>query len=195
MDYLLPDFEEFDPQCNNDLNYEKKLEDTKYLMQIISNKWEEIAGDIDTQQEMDEFTELVEYVHSNIINSLEALQEFINKIDADDPQNVEYQGTQQTKPELQSPSNDYHSYYQMFQKVDEASGGVKRLVGKDKNEQLTKSDARKIGTMIANMEGEKRKKYIATMNYMGASCSVFTQMRNAFNIARNKKENEEKNFK
>jgi hypothetical protein len=51
--------------------------------------------------------------------------------------------------------------------------GLKNLVGKDDDEELTPSDARSIGKKISKMHGKDRQKYIGIVNFMGASCKIF----------------------
>jgi len=58
-----------------------------------------------------------------------------------------------------------------FQKLNE--NGLKALVGKDDNEDLTRSDAKTIGRKISKMHGKDRQKYIGIVNFMGASCKIF----------------------
>ena len=50
--------------------------------------------------------------------------------------------------------------------VLEKKGELKKLVGKDPKEELTINDAKKLGVKIANMDGEKKKKYVGIVNFL-----------------------------
>lgn len=55
----------------------------------------------------------------------------------------------------------------------EKKGDLKKLVGKDADEELTTNDAKKLGSKIARMEGEKKRKYVGIINFLGASCNIY----------------------
>ena len=58
----------------------------------------------------------------------------------------------------------------------EKKGDLKKLVGKDEDEELTVNDAKKIGVKVANMEGEDKKKYVGIINFLGASCNIYNEL-------------------
>ena len=58
----------------------------------------------------------------------------------------------------------------------EKKGDLKKLVGKDDDEELSTNDAKKIGKKIARMEGEKKRKYVGIMNFLGASCDIYNEL-------------------
>jgi hypothetical protein len=58
----------------------------------------------------------------------------------------------------------------------EKKGELKKLVGKDPKEELTINDAKKLGVKIANMDGEKKKKYVGIVNFLGASCNIYNEI-------------------
>ncbi|CAB4175591.1 hypothetical protein UFOVP1247_233 [uncultured Caudovirales phage] len=58
----------------------------------------------------------------------------------------------------------------------EKKGDLKKLVGKDADEELTINDAKKIGSKVANMEGEDKKKYVGIINFLGASCNIYNEL-------------------
>ena len=58
----------------------------------------------------------------------------------------------------------------------EKKGDLKKLIGKDKDEELTTDDAKRLGIKIANFEGEKKKKYVGIINFLGASCDIYTEI-------------------
>lgn len=58
----------------------------------------------------------------------------------------------------------------------EKKGDLKKLVGKEDDEDLTVADAKKLGVKIANMEGEKKKKYVGIINFLGASCDIYNEI-------------------
>ena len=60
--------------------------------------------------------------------------------------------------------------------VLEKKGELKKLVGKDPKEELTVNDAKKLGVKIANMDGEKKKKYVGIVNFLGASCNIYNEI-------------------
>lgn len=60
-------------------------------------------------------------------------------------------------------------------KLNEANG-IKALVGKTADEDLTVQDAKRIGAKISKMAGKSRQKYIGIVNFMGASCKVFNEI-------------------
>jgi hypothetical protein len=60
--------------------------------------------------------------------------------------------------------------------INEKKTGIKKLVGKDEDEELTIKDARKIGMKVANMEGEDKRKYVGIINFLGASCKIYNEL-------------------
>lgn len=58
----------------------------------------------------------------------------------------------------------------------EKKGDLKKLVGKDADEELTINDAKKLGVKIANMDGEDKKKYVGIINFLGASCNIYNEV-------------------
>lgn len=55
----------------------------------------------------------------------------------------------------------------------EKKGDLKKLVGKDEDEDLSVNDAKKLGVKIANMDGEDKRKYVGIINFLGASCNIY----------------------
>lgn len=70
----------------------------------------------------------------------------------------------------------YVTKYSDFGKVNEKKGDLKKLVGKKEHEELTVKDAAKIGKKVASMDGEKKKKYVGIINFLGASCRIYNEM-------------------
>jgi hypothetical protein len=58
----------------------------------------------------------------------------------------------------------------------EKKGDLKKLVGKDDDEELTINDAKRIGVKVANMEGESKKKFVGIINFLGASCDIHREL-------------------
>ena len=58
----------------------------------------------------------------------------------------------------------------------EKKGDLKKLVGKEKDEELTVNDAKKLGVKIAKMDGEEKKKYVGIINFLGASCNIYNEI-------------------
>lgn len=58
----------------------------------------------------------------------------------------------------------------------EKKGDLKKLVGKEEDEELTVNDAKKIGVKVANMDGEQKKKYVGIINFLGASCNIYNEL-------------------
>jgi hypothetical protein len=69
----------------------------------------------------------------------------------------------------------------------EKKGDLKKLVGKDEDEELTVNDAKKIGVKVANMEGEDKKKYVGIINFLGASCSIYNELWKNYKRTRDRK--------
>lgn len=69
----------------------------------------------------------------------------------------------------------------------EKKGDLKKLVGKDEDEELTVNDAKKIGAKIANMEGEDKKKYVGIVNFLGASCNIYNELWKNYKRVRDRK--------
>jgi hypothetical protein len=72
--------------------------------------------------------------------------------------------------------------------VLEKRGELKKLVGKDPKEELTVNDAKKLGVKIANMDGEKKKKYVGIINFLGASCNIYNEIWKNYTRTRDAKE-------
>lgn len=70
----------------------------------------------------------------------------------------------------------------------EKKGDLKKLVGKEADEELTVKDARRIGTKVANMEGEEKKKYVGIINFLGASCNIYNELWKNYKRARDTQE-------
>ncbi len=73
----------------------------------------------------------------------------------------------------------------------EKEGDLKKLVGKDKDEELSTKDAKKIGVKVANMEGLDKKKYVGIINFLGASCDIYNAMWSNYERTRDNKEEKE----
>lgn len=58
----------------------------------------------------------------------------------------------------------------------EKKGDLKKLVGKEDDEELTVNDAKRLGVKIANMDGEEKKKYVGIINFLGASCNIYNEI-------------------
>lgn len=70
----------------------------------------------------------------------------------------------------------------------EKKGDLKKLVGKEEDEELTLSDAKKIGRKVANMDGEEKKKYVGIINFLGASCNIYNELWKNYKRTRDSKE-------
>lgn len=70
----------------------------------------------------------------------------------------------------------------------EKKGDLKKLVGKEKDEELTVKDAKRIGVKVANMEGEEKKKYVGIINFLGASCNIYNELWKNYTRTRDSKE-------
>ena len=71
----------------------------------------------------------------------------------------------------------------------EKKGDLKKLVGKDEDEELTINDAKKIGSKVANMEGEEKKKFVGIINFLGASCNIYNELWKNYKRTRDSKDN------
>ena len=69
----------------------------------------------------------------------------------------------------------------------EKKGDLKKLVGKDEDEELTVNDAKKLGVKIANLDGEKKKKYVGIVNFLGASCGIYNEIWKNYKRTRDRK--------
>jgi hypothetical protein len=69
----------------------------------------------------------------------------------------------------------------------EKKGDLKKLVGKEEDEELTVNDAKKLGVKIANMEGEEKKKYVGIVNFLGASCNIYNELWKNYKRTRDRK--------
>jgi hypothetical protein len=58
----------------------------------------------------------------------------------------------------------------------EKKGALKKLVGKDPDEELTTNDAKKLGKKIAKMDGKNKRKYVGIINFLGASCDIYNEL-------------------
>jgi hypothetical protein len=79
-----------------------------------------------------------------------------------------------------------------LQLVLEKKGELKKLVGKEEDEELTINDAKRLGVKIANMEGENRRKYVGIMNFLGASCGIYNSMWKNYKRTKKKQERSKK---
>ncbi len=70
----------------------------------------------------------------------------------------------------------------------EKKGDLKKLVGKDEDEDLTVNDAKRLGIKIANMDGEDKKKYVGIVNFLGASCNIYNEIWKNYTRTRDRKE-------
>jgi hypothetical protein len=77
----------------------------------------------------------------------------------------------------------------------EKKGDLKKLVGKKKEEELTTTDAKKIGIKVANMEGLEKKKYVGIINFLGASCNIYNALWSNYERTRDRKEGKKKKKK
>lgn len=60
--------------------------------------------------------------------------------------------------------------------LNEKKTGIKKLVGKDEDEELTVKDAKIIGKKVAQMEGPEKRKYVGIINFLGASCDIYNAL-------------------
>jgi hypothetical protein len=74
----------------------------------------------------------------------------------------------------------------------EKKGDLKKLVGKDEDEELTVNDAKKLGVKIANMDGEDKKKYVGIINFLGASCNIYNEIWKNYEKTRDRRERKER---
>ena len=59
----------------------------------------------------------------------------------------------------------------------EKKGDLKKLVGLKPDEELDpEKDGKKLGKKIAKMSGEKKRKYVGIINFLGASCDLYGQI-------------------
>ena len=72
--------------------------------------------------------------------------------------------------------------------LDEKKGDLKKLVGKEDDEELTVNDAKKLGVKIANMDGEDKKKYVGIINFLGASCNIYNEIWKNYKRTRDRKQ-------
>lgn len=79
-----------------------------------------------------------------------------------------------------------------LQPILEKKGELKKLVGKEEDEELTVNDAKRLGVKIANMDGEDRRKYVGIMNFLGASCGIYNTMWKNYKRTKKKQERLEK---
>jgi len=69
----------------------------------------------------------------------------------------------------------------------EKKGDLKKLVGKDEDEEDTVNDATKNGVKVANMEGEDKKKFVGIINFLGASCNIYNELWKNYKRTRDRK--------
>ena len=74
----------------------------------------------------------------------------------------------------------------------EKKGDLKKLVGKKPQEELTVNDAKKIGSRVARMEGDQKKKYVGIINFLGASCDIYNELWKNYKRTRDNLEREKK---
>jgi hypothetical protein len=74
----------------------------------------------------------------------------------------------------------------------EKKGDLKKLVGKKPKEELTVNDAKKIGSRVARMEGEQKKKYVGIINFLGASCDIYNELWKNYKRTRDSLDNQKK---
>lgn len=59
----------------------------------------------------------------------------------------------------------------------EKKGDLKKLVGLKPDEELDpEKDGKKLGKKIARMSGEKKRKYVGIINFLGASCGLYDEI-------------------
>jgi hypothetical protein len=66
--------------------------------------------------------------------------------------------------------------------------GLKHFVGKDDDEELTLSDAKRIGVKVANLEGLEKKRNVGIINFLGASCGIYNEIWKNYKRTRDSKE-------
>ena len=76
--------------------------------------------------------------------------------------------------------------------LTEKKGDLKKLVGKEEDEELTPKDAKNIGIKVANMDGLEKKKYVGIMNFLGASCTIYNTLWSNYTKTRDAKEDKGK---
>jgi len=83
--------------------------------------------------------------------------------------------------------------FERYSLLEKKSGksGIKFLVGKKDDEELTTNDAKRIGVKVANMEGEEKKKYVGIINFLGASCNIYNELWKNYKRVRDSKQKEE----
>lgn len=74
----------------------------------------------------------------------------------------------------------------------EKKGDLKKLVGKKPQEELTVNDAKKIGSRVARMEGDQKKKYVGIINFLGASCDIYNELWKNYKRTRDNLDNQKK---
>lgn len=65
-------------------------------------------------------------------------------------------------------------------RINEDRGRLKRLVGKEPDDYLSSADTKKVGTMIANMSDVDRRNYVGIINFLGASCRIHHELKEAY---------------
>lgn len=82
--------------------------------------------------------------------------------------------------------------FALLEKRKSSKKGLKALVNKDEDEEMTLDDAERIGRKVANMEGLDKKKYIGIINFLGASCQRYKKLWSAYKQVRDSKKKSEK---
>lgn len=66
--------------------------------------------------------------------------------------------------------------FEKYYSLNEKKGDLKKLVGKEEDEELTLNDAKRIGKKVADMEGSEKRKYVGIINFLGASCKLYNKL-------------------
>jgi len=77
----------------------------------------------------------------------------------------------------------YITQYKEYTALNEKKGDLKKLVGKEEDEELTHKDATTIGRKVAKMEGTNKRKFRGIINFLGASCRIFNEIDRSYNRA------------
>jgi hypothetical protein len=72
--------------------------------------------------------------------------------------------------------------------LEKKGSGLKALVKKTEDEELTLNDAKRIGVKVANMDGLEKKKHIGIINFLGASCRIYNELWKNYKRTRDSKE-------
>lgn len=82
----------------------------------------------------------------------------------------------------------FGKYALLEQKGKSKGSGLKALVNKTDDEELTVNDAKRIGVKVANMEGLDKKKYVGIFNFLGSSCEIYNTLWKNYKRTRDSKE-------